>query len=125
MIIKQKVLLFKLEHENNIEIVEYCSLLSNDEKFKYDPNKEKVFSTIGCNCLKDGIYDLTNVSKSKDKCSHSTMISDMNLIQHLRSIVSKELIYDGIDQYPISIKKALMTYEKKDFLSLCNELLTQ
>ncbi len=122
---KLKVLFFYIEHENNISIVEYCSLLSNDDKYKYDPEKEKVFTSIGCNCLKDGIYDLKSVSKSKDKCSHSTMISDMNLIQHIRTLVSKEFIYDGIDQYPISVKKALLSYERKNYLSICNELLTQ
>ena len=122
---KSKVIYFKVEHENNINIVEYCSLLSNDDKYKYDPEKEKIFSSIGCNCLKDGVYDLTSVSKSKDKCSHSTMISDMNLIQHIRTLVTKEFVYDGIDQYPITVKKALISYEKKDYLTLCNELLTQ
>lgn len=117
------IIFFNLGSNIDIEIAEYCSLLSKDQEYMYETNKAKGFYALGCQCLNNGKYSLDLVGKDKDKCSHSTMTGDKELISHIIKLSSKINLPTTFEEYPESVRKAFETYEKKDYLGICNEML--
>ena len=54
-------------YTKKIRLIEYCSRLAKDRKYKYDPNKEQKFAALGCSCLNSNIEYESNVGN----CSHA------------------------------------------------------
>jgi len=75
----------------NIQLVEFCSLLSKSPEWRYNKNSEtpQEFSVLSCDCLdSDGLYKTKEISN--DQCDHSNMISDKKLIKFLEEILFEE-----------------------------------
>lgn len=98
----------------NIRLIEYCSRLSKEGQYKYDPNKEQTFAAIGCGCLKS-----KNEYKSLiGSCSHANMIGDDELIEYIISVIDdpKETqIVTEQKKLAVNTYKSAINYE-----SICN-----
>jgi hypothetical protein len=105
--------------DTDIRLVEYCSLIADDEKYGYRSGEDKIYSAIGCDCLKDGVYDLNSISKAKGKCSHATVMADKHLIDYLKDVVyNKELEKNTIAKLFASEG---FIY-KRDYFEECNDM---
>ena len=113
---------------SEIEIISYCSMLSKDPEFSYFENlknnsTKKTFYGLDCECLGEDGYIMDKVMKDTDKCSHSTMISDKNVIDFVYISSRNEKMYDNIEEYSEEVKKAFRDYKDKDYEKSCNLLL--
>lgn len=128
---------FKIENKNNqdeenkVEILNYCSFLSKDPNYSYFENvknnstSNKTFFALECECLEEKGYNLNSVGKSKDKCSHASLLSDKYIVNFVYVSSSKLNVYDDFDKYPISIRNAYDSYSDKFcHVSECNFILT-
>ena len=70
-------------YTKKIRLIEYCSRLAKDGKYKYDPNKTQKFAVLGCSCLNSN----NEYENSVGDCSHAQMINDQYLIDYVNSIV--------------------------------------
>lgn len=95
----------------NITLVEYCSLLAENDKYGYDEkNPNKIFFGLGCDCLKNKTY--------KKGCDHAPMMIDNVLIDYI-----KTLIYPKNDQEEHFDEKreALLRYKfDSDYSKVCS-----
>jgi len=105
----------KSGYENSdIQLAEYCSLLSEDKKYSkenLDLAKE-TYAHLPCSCLKEGKYDLDQLVSSSPTCSHSSMINDPKLIDFILDLASKEETHINLKHYPESIISAINNYSK-------------
>lgn len=82
-----------------IRLIEFCSRLSYDSSFKYDPNKNQDFAAISCDCLD------SNNSYSSDECNHSSMPGDSKLIEYIITILKESKEDSNIDEDRIKAVK--------------------
>ncbi len=125
MTIKLKTVLYvNIGRKYEVSVVEYCSLLSKDYRYQYDPEKKKTFYAIGCSCIDDEFYNMQRLAKDNDKCSHSTMISDEDLIEHIIELATKVPIEDDLRKYRSSIQRVYSSFKEGfDYMSQCNDIL--
>ena len=104
--------------KQNIKLVEYCSRLSNNGKYKFDAEKNQSFIALNCKCLRaSNVYKLLYSG-----CTHANMINDNSkgsLNDYVMSVVDdpKEKIVPTEDK-----KKAVKIYDdKKSYVNECNE----
>lgn len=103
MIRKRKTFLKKFK------LIEYCSRLSQSEKYGYDPNKEQNFAGIGCACI-DKSNNYKKGEKNINKCAHAQMLSDSSLIEYLLTVIEDPEANKDITE---SKKNAILTYDSK------------
>ena len=97
-----------------IRLIEYCSRLGNEGKYKYDPNKEQDFAAIGCDCLNSN----NEYKSSLSSCTHASMISDEALIDYIFSIIDDPKESPTITD---SKKLAVKSYKSNiNYESICN-----
>ena len=97
-----------------IRLIEYCSRLGNEGKYKYDPNKEQDFAAIGCDCLNSN----NEYKSSLSSCTHASMISDEALIDYIFSIIDDPKESPTITD---SKKLAIKSYKSNiNYESICN-----
>ena len=100
----------------NIQLVEYCSRLSNSGQYQYDPKRNQNFSAIGCKCLdeKKNIYN-----DEISECSHAEMLNDENLVKYIVSVVNDP---KEIDEVTDSKKQAVKNYKPEyDYTGECDK----
>jgi len=70
-----------------VNLVEFCSLLSNTKSFQYDEkNPDKFYVAIGCKCLdSDGLYNLEKVMKNK--CHHNAIPQSEEVINYIQTVI--------------------------------------
>ncbi len=115
-----------LEVDNHVQIVNYCSYLSNYKEFAFDFTKEtksNQYVALTCECISPEGYDLVKVSKKVDKCSHSPMISDKFVIRYLYSMGSDEPTHDALEKYPKEVFKAFTNAISLNYEDICNKIL--
>ena len=104
-----KQILIYVETGNHVQIVNYCSFLSNYKEFAFDftsETKKNEYVALNCECMSEDGYDLNKISKKVDKCSHSPMISDKYIIRYLYSMSSEEPTYEALEKYSKDIFRA-------------------
>ena len=104
----------------------YCSYLSNYKEYAFDfteEAKKKEYVELGCECLNSEGYDMYKISKNIDKCSHSAMISDNNVIKYVYSMGSDEKTYDKLQNYSKDQFKSFNNALHLDYENICNQLL--
>jgi hypothetical protein len=111
-----------------INLVEYCSTLSNSKQFGFDPNdKDKDYFAISCDCLdSDNFYNFKTTTSGK--CEHSTMISDSKLIKFLESYIfdAKENTLYPTEKLPNSLVEAITNYKSYfKYEENCSEVLSK
>ena len=77
----------KYNLKTKIRLIEFCSRLSKDSKYVYDPlNPDQKFAAISCQCLdENNTYTHTN-------CGHAVMIGDSVFFKYIESIVNDQKI---------------------------------
>ena len=100
--------------QQNITLIEYCSMLGKNGKYAFDKEKgiNTNFVALDCECLnKKSIYD-----KGKS-CEHAPMINDESVIEYI-----KYEIYGKNDKnlWKESKNKALNNFSDKNYVDECN-----
>ena len=73
----------KYNLKTKIRLVEFCSRLAKDSKYKYDPNNpDQKFAAISCNCI-----DSNSNSYIGTNCGHGLMIQDPVFFDYIDTIV--------------------------------------
>ena len=73
----------KYNLDTKIKLVEFCSRLSKNSKYAYDPlNPDQKFAAISCNCLDE------NNTYSNTNCYHAVMIGDSIFFNYIDSIIN-------------------------------------
>jgi hypothetical protein len=101
----------------NIQLVEYCSLLSKSSDWLFNKNSEtpQEFSVLSCDCLdSDGLYKTKETTNSQ--CDHSNMISDRKVLKFLEEI----LIDEKFENNEAVIETARNFKHDFDFENDCN-----
>ena len=101
----------------NIQLVEYCSLLSKSPEWRYNKNSEtpQEFSVLSCECLdSDGLYKTKEISNKH--CDHSNMVSDKVIIKFLE----ENLIDEKFQIDDATIEKARNFDFSLNFEDECN-----
>ena len=103
----------KYNLKNKIRLIEFCSRLGKDSKYKYDPsNKDQKFAAISCNCI-----DSNNLYKSGD-CGHAVMISDSAFYEYLDSVINDPT--EGIGDIKAKNHSYSIYNSSFDYESQCN-----
>ena len=103
----------KYNLKNKIRLIEFCSRLGKDSKYKYDPlNKDQKFAAISCNCI-----DSNNLYKSGD-CGHAVMISDSAFYEYLDSVINDPT--EGIGDINAKNHSYSIYNSSFDYESQCN-----
>ena len=72
----------KYNLKTKVRLVEYCSRLSKNSKYAYDPKKEQSFAAIGCSCITEqDEYNSTD-------CSHGSIIGDEPFLEYMDTIIN-------------------------------------
>ena len=101
-------------YKNKVRLIEYCSRISSNGQYKFDPTKEQKFIALGCSCIKNNTYD-DNI----DECSHSQMINDHVLIDYIISIVDN---LNESTKVTSTKNKAVKSFKPGvDYESICNK----
>jgi hypothetical protein len=102
----------------NIQLVEFCSLLSKSGKeYLYDKKAKtpQEFSVLSCDCLdSDGLYKTEETSANK--CSHSEMISDKKIIKFI-----EDNLIDEDFQFGEEIVDFLKNFRNVNYEDECNK----
>ena len=72
--------------KQEIRLVEFCSKLGKDGKYKFDEDKSKIFSAISCDCIDKNNNYVSNVNP----CNHGAMISDSFIVKYMEAVVNNK-----------------------------------
>lgn len=113
---------------DEMEILNYCSLLSFDEKYSYFKNYNNTklpFYSLECECLNEKGYDLDILGKEGERCNHSSLLSDKYIINFVFFKSSNHYpTYKTFEEYPSERQIAFNSCnQEKLFVENCNELL--
>ena len=96
------------------KLVEYCSRLGKEGKYKLNPNIEQNFIALGCSC----INNKNEYIKSFGDCTHATMINDDFLIDYIISVVDDPKASNDVTE---SKRQAVKIFDSsKNYESICN-----
>ena len=74
----------KYNLKTKIRLVEFCSRLAKDSKYKYDANNpDQKFAALSCNCI-----DSNNNSYIKGDCGHGMMVQDSVFLEYIDTVVN-------------------------------------
>jgi hypothetical protein len=99
----------------NINLIEYCSLLGKSGKYVFDNEKGILnghFAALDCECL-----NKKNIYNEVKKCAHAPMISDETLIDYLKYEVYGK---NDDNMWNDSKTKALNNFKDINFVDECN-----
>ena len=100
------------------KLVEYCSRLSENGKYKFNANKEQTFIALGCKCLSSK----NEYKDSYEDCTHPSMINDKtsgSMIDYVMSVVDDPKLVSIVTT---SKKNAIISYNSNhDYLDECNK----
>ena len=105
----------KNNYNNNITLVEYCSILGKNGKYAFDKEKgfNNNFVALDCECLSK-----KNVYNSGKSCEHAPMINDENVINYIKYEVYGK---NAQDMWYENKRKALNNYVDKSYVNECND----
>jgi hypothetical protein len=96
------------------KLVEYCSRLSQNGQYQFNPKIEQNFIALGCSCLKSN----TLYKKSIENCMHDSMINDDVLVDYIMSVVDDPKVTDDLTNEKIL---AVKNYNSdRDYEKICN-----
>lgn len=104
----------------------YCSYLSDYPEFAYNftsKNVDKEYVALKCECMTDKGYDFQKVSNKIGKCTHTSVIADINVHKYIYSMASNEPIYDNLEDYPKNVVRALTSAVGLNYEDICNKIL--
>ena len=109
---------------NEVQIVEYCSLLANNPKTKIDFTDNKFLKQpylhLGCTCLRNGNdWDVERLMTGDTTCSHESLVIDPILIEFIFNVVSQE----NVDPKEKEYEAAVEIYESINYEHKCNKIL--
>ena len=102
----------------NIKLIEYCSRLSKDGQYKYNPNKEQNFGAISCDCLNTDKNEYKMKEKEIAECNHAGMLHDKHLIQYIYSVINDPKETNIHTESKIEAAKKYDKYY--DYVGVCN-----
>ena len=114
----------KFKETNEVQIVEYCSLLSKNPKNTIDFTDNKFLKEpylhLGCTCLNDkNDWDVEKLNSNDSTCTHSSFVNDPILIEFIFNVLSRE----KIDLESKEILTLIENYKSINYEQKCNKIL--
>lgn len=74
----------KYNLKTKIRLVEFCSRLAKDSKYKYNPNDpDQKFAALSCTCI-----DSNNNSYIEGSCGHGMMVQDSFFLEYIDTVIN-------------------------------------